>query len=339
MINGFEIFGISVKFYGILMAVGFIVGLIFAIKFAKLKGYPSSLPFDLILIVFPSAIIGARINYVLFTLDRGWTFLEILQIWNGGLMIYGGVLFAVGAIAIYCAVKKISLVKVLDMLAPCLIIGQAIGRWGNFFNQEAYGSLITNPAFQWFPFGVYIESSNFTPTAQDQVFSAFGTTSIDGAWFNATFFYESMWCLIGFILLYFIYTKTKKSGLTTASYFVFYGIERFFVEMIRTDSLYLGPIKISVLISLILIVSGLIWLLLIFLKSGIKKSSNKFVEASSGKTLSLDDLEELDTNLKQNEINNEQTEVLNETKENIKPDQNDSIIDKSSSSGNQTNNN
>lgn len=266
LINGFEIFGVSIKFYGILMALAFIIGLVFAIKFAKQKGYSSSLPYDLILIVFPSAIVGARLNYVLFTLDRGWTFLEVLQIWNGGLMIYGGVLFAVGAIAIYCAVKKISFVKILDMLAPCLILGQAIGRWGNFFNQEAYGALITNPSFQWFPFGVYIEKSHFTSEATKQVLDAFGTTAVEGAWFNATFFYESMWCLIGFVLLYFIYTKTNKVGLTTASYFVFYGIERFFVEMLRTDSLYLGPIKISVLISLLLVVSGIVWLAIMFAK-------------------------------------------------------------------------
>ncbi|MGN1213125.1 MAG: prolipoprotein diacylglyceryl transferase [Christensenellales bacterium] len=266
LINGFEIFGVSIKFYGILMALAFIIGLVFAIKFAKQKGYASSLPYDLILIVFPSAIVGARLNYVLFTLDRGWTFLEVLQIWNGGLMIYGGVLFAVGAIAIYCAVKKISFVKILDMLAPCLILGQAIGRWGNFFNQEAYGALITNPSFQWFPFGVYIEKSHFTSEATKQVLDAFGTTAVEGAWFNATFFYESMWCLIGFVLLYFIYTKTNKAGLTTASYFVFYGIERFFVEMLRTDSLYLGPIKISVLISLLLVVSGIVWLAILFAK-------------------------------------------------------------------------
>lgn len=293
-----NIFGLEVKYYGILMAAAFIVGLIFAIVFTKKKGYKKSLPFDLLLIVFPSAIIGARLCYVLFNWGDGWTFVEILQIWNGGLMIYGGVGFAVISIAIYCAIKKIKLVSILDMLAPCLILGQAIGRWGNYFNQEAYGALIVDPKYQWFPFGVFIERSHFTQEATNQVVKAFGSVSVDGAWFNATFFYESMWCLIGFILLYFIFTKTKRLGLTTATYFVFYGVERLLVELIRTDSLYIGTVKVSVLISIALVASGLVWLTILAIKKpNSKKASGGLsgaVEVSSGQSLSLEDLEDLD---------------------------------------------
>lgn len=283
MISGFTIFGIEIRFYGILIMLAFIVGLILAIRFCKQKGYDENLPYALILIVFPSAIIGARINYVLFTLDKGWTFLEVLQIWHGGLMIYGGIIFSVVAIAIYCAIKKISFFAVLDMLAPILILGQAIGRWGNFFNQEAYGSLITNPSFQWFPFGVWIEKSHFTTEASNQVIEFFGNTNVDGAWFNATFFYESMWCLGGFFLLYFLFKKTNKKGLCTATYLAYYGLERFFVEMIRTDSLYLGSVKISVLISGLIFATGagyLIYLLIkhIINKKKIKSEKEKMVE-------------------------------------------------------------
>ena len=278
LIDGFSLFGVQIKFYGVLMAVAFIIGLILASKFAKYKGYDSNLPYDLLMIVFPSAIIGARLNYVLFTLDNGWTFVEILQIWNGGLMIYGGIIFAVIAIAIYCLVKKINIISVLDMLAPCLILGQAIGRWGNFFNQEAYGSLITNEKLQWFPFGVYIDNSHFTNEAKQQLLQFFGNTDMAGAWFNATFFYESIWCLAGFFLLYFLFKKTNKIGLTTATYFVFYGIERFFVEMLRTDSLYLGSIKISVLISLCLVIAGTIWLTVLLVKSHKEKKAKMSVE-------------------------------------------------------------
>lgn len=265
-IYGINIFGLEIRFYGILMATAFVVGLFVVRKLCKMKGFDENMPYDLLLIVFPSAIVGARINYVLFTLDRGWTFAEILSIWHGGLMIYGGVLFSVVAIWIYCHCKKISFLSVIDMLAPVLILGQAIGRWGNFFNQEAYGSLITNPAFQWFPFGVYIENSNFTPEAREQVAKAFGGSAVEGAWFNATFFYESLWCAIGFVLLYLIYTKTNKKGLCVATYFAYYGFERFFVEMLRTDSLYLGNIKISVLVSAILFVAGICWLLAMYIK-------------------------------------------------------------------------
>ena len=256
LISGFKIFGLEIKFYGILMASAFVIGLFLAMKYCKQKGYSENIPYELLIIVFPTAIVGARLNYVLFTLsERTWSFVDILSIWHGGLMIYGGVIFSVIAIAIYCHFKKISFVAILDMLAPILILGQAIGRWGNFFNQEAYGSLITNSSFQWFPFGVYIENSHFTTAASQQVADFYGTTAIDGVWFNATFFYESIWCLGGFFLLHFLFKKTKQKGLCTATYLAYYGFERFFVEQLRTDSLYIGSVRVSVLIS------GLIFLL------------------------------------------------------------------------------
>ena len=269
-ISGFNLFGLEIKFYGILMASAFVVGLLLAIRYCKQKGYDENLPYELLLVVFPSAIVGARINYVLFTLsERSWSFVEVLEIWHGGLMIYGGILFAVIALLIFCYFKKINVVDVFDMLAPILILGQAIGRWGNFFNQEAYGSLITNTNLQWFPFGVYIESSHFTETARQQVIEAFGSVE-QGAWFNATFFYESIWCLGGFFLLHYVFKKVKQRGLCTAIYLAYYGIERMFVEMIRTDSLYLGSVKISVLISAIILALGVGILIYLIIKNKIQ---------------------------------------------------------------------
>lgn len=266
LINGFTLFGLEIRFYGILMASAFIVGLFIVMYFCKKKGYSSNLPYDLILIVFPSAIVGARLNYVLFTPELNWTFAKVFKIWEGGLMIYGGILFAVIAIAIYCLIKKINFVSILDLIAPVLILGQAIGRWGNFFNQEAYGSLITNPSFQWFPFGVYIENAHFTDAARSQLVEAYGSSTMSGAWFNATFFYESLWCLIGFVLLYFIFTKSNKKGFVTATYLTFYGFERFFVEQLRTDSLYLGSMRVSVLISAIIFLFGAGYLTYLLIK-------------------------------------------------------------------------
>ena len=279
IISGFSIFGLEIKFYGILMASAFVIGLFLAIKLCKQKGYSENIPYELLIIVFPTAIVGARLNYVLFTLsERTWSFVEILSIWHGGLMIYGGVIFSVIAIAIYCYFKKISFVAILDMLAPILILGQAIGRWGNFFNQEAYGSLITNPALQWFPFGVYIESEHFTQNAIQQVVDFFGTSNVAGAWFNATFFYESIWCLGGFFLLYFTYKKTNQKGLCTAIYLAYYGFERFFVEMIRTDSLYLGSVRVSVLISAIIFLLGIGLLIYFMIKNYKAKKQSKTIE-------------------------------------------------------------
>lgn len=276
LIDGFSIFGLQVKFYGILMATAFIVGLFLAIRFCKHKGYNENLPYTLILIIFPSAVVGARLNYVLFTPHLNWTLAKILSIWEGGLMIYGGIIFAVVAIGIFCYIKKINFVDVLDMLAPILILGQAIGRWGNFFNQEAYGSLITNPSFQWFPFGVWIEYEHFTTEATKQLVDAYGTSNVAGAWFNATFFYESLWCLGGFFLLHFVFKKTNIRGLCTATYVSYYGIERFFVEMIRTDSLYLGSVKISVLISGLIFAFGVAYLTYLLIKN---KKQKKMTES------------------------------------------------------------
>ena len=128
----------------------------------------------------------------------------------------------------------------LDVCAPCLILGQALGRWGNFFNQEAYGNLITNESLQWFPFGVWIESEN--------------------AWFQATFFYESLWNFIGFGLLLLTHKKSKHVGSSTAMYLIWYGLGRTWIEGLRSDSLYIGTssIRVSQLLSIMLVLVGVI---------------------------------------------------------------------------------
>ena len=137
----------------------------------------------------------------------------------------------------------------MDICVPSLILGQALGRWGNFFNQEAYGNMIANPNYQWFPFAVWIEDEN--------------------AWFQATFFYESLWNSIGFVLLMFAYYKTKQTGTTTAGYLVWYGIGRTWIEGLRTDSLYIGSsgIRVSQLLSMLLVVAGIVILIVNIHKS------------------------------------------------------------------------
>ena len=268
--SGFKVFGLEIKFYGITMALAYAVALIVCIALCKKKKYDENLPYKLLLIAFPLAVIGGRLGYVIFD-NRTWTFAEILDIRSGGLMLYGGVLLALVGMLIYAWVKKINPLKLFDLIAPCLVLAQAIGRWGNFFNQEAYGNLITNSSMQWFPFGVYIESGHFTNEALEQVVSAYGS-GVSGAWFYATFFYESLCCVLTFITLYLVYKKTNKVGLTTALYLVLYATERLLVEGIRTDSLYLGStgIRISQLISIIMMICGgayLFYLLLMHLKN------------------------------------------------------------------------
>jgi len=249
-VDGFLIFGLEIKFYGLIMAFAMLLGVLLACKLAKKKGIKSDDIFMLALIVLPCAVVGARLYYCFFY-EYNYSFLEIFNIKQGGLAIYGGVIGGVIGIVIFALIKKDwKIVFVLmDICAPCLILGQALGRWGNFFNQEAYGNIITNPNLQWFPFGVWIESEN--------------------AWFQATFFYESLWNAIGFVILLFTYFKTEQTSTTTAVYLVWYGLGRTWIEGLRSDSLYIGTsgIRVSQLLSVLLIVVGLVVLTINIYKS------------------------------------------------------------------------
>lgn len=239
MIDGFTIFGQYIKFYGLLIALAFVFGVVLVNYFAKRKGFNKDLAYDMILVIFPLAIIGARLYYVAFS-GRSWTLSEILAINNGGLAIYGGIIASIMGLFVYAKIKKISFLNLLDIGSPALIIGQAIGRWGNFFNQEAFGPVITNPSLQWFPYGVFIEANQ--------------------AWHMATFFYESFWNIIGFALLTYIYLKTDKKGLTASLYLIYYGLGRALIEGLRTDSLYIAnsTIRVSQALSMGLILLGIV---------------------------------------------------------------------------------
>ena len=239
-VDGFTIFGLEIKFYGFIMALSMLLGVLLACKLAKKKGIKSDDIFMLALIVLPCAVVGARLYYCFFY-EYNYSFWEIFNIKQGGLAIYGGVIGGVIGVVVFALIKKDWKIMfvLMDIAAPCLILGQALGRWGNFFNQEAYGNLITNPNLQWFPFGVWIESEN--------------------AWFQATFFYESLWNAIGLVILLFTYYKTERTSTTTATYLVWYGLGRTWIEGLRTDSLYIGTtgIRVSQLLSVCLVVVGL----------------------------------------------------------------------------------
>lgn len=239
--DGFSIGGVEIKFYGIIMALSMLLGVILACKLAKKKGIKSDDIFLLALIVLPCAVVGARLYYCIFY-EYSYSFKELFNLRQGGLAIYGGVIGGVIGIIIFALIKKDFkiILTLLDVCAPCLILGQALGRWGNFFNQEAYGNLITKKSLMWFPFGVFIESEN--------------------AWYQATFFYESVWNLIGLGLLLIIYNKSRYTGTTVASYLIWYGLGRTWIEGLRSDSLFIGNsgIRVSQLLSIILIVVGIV---------------------------------------------------------------------------------
>lgn len=234
--NSVEVFGYSVRYYGILIALGVLLGSVLAMKREKRLGLPGDTVIDLVLVCVPAAIICARLYYVIFEWDqfRG-NLLSIFNLRGGGLAIYGGLIGAFGAGAAYCRIKKLNFLKLADMVAPSIALGQAVGRWGNFFNQEAYGVAITAPALQFFPAGVFIQA--------------------DQTWHCATFFYESAWCLALCVFLLAAHRRGffRRTGDTIMWYAMLYGLERAIVEGLRTDSLYLGPLRVSQALSILLI--------------------------------------------------------------------------------------
>jgi len=234
----FYIFGKPVYWYGIIIASGVLLGIYLAMRYANRLGYDQDMIIDFCLLAIPLAIIGARLYYVVFS----WEYYsknpgDIIKIWEGGLAIYGAVIGGIISAIIFARWRKIDFWELCDIAAPSLILGQALGRWGNFFNQEAYGYAVNNPAWQWFPAAVYIEAN--------------------AQWHMATFFYESMWNFIVFFFLLFYRKRRKRKGEVFLLYLILYSIGRVVIEGLRTDSLYLGPFRVSQLLSGILILVGI----------------------------------------------------------------------------------
>ena len=237
--NLFGIEGFDIAWYGVIIGIGMMIATGIASYRAVKAGYKSDLIIDFILFAIPIGIVCARLYYVAFEWEYyAGDLAKILAIREGGLAIYGGVIGGITTAIVFAKVNKFPLLKLLDFVMPSLALGQAIGRWGNFTNQEAFGNLITNPKLQFFPYGVYIDRLE--------------------EWHQATFFYESMANITLFILMMLIVKKVKKDGWMLATYFMGYGCIRFFVEGLRADSLYLIPgLRVSQMLSAILILLGL----------------------------------------------------------------------------------
>lgn len=240
---------IQIYWYSIFIFIGMLVACFLIYKEAKKRGIEEDFLVNLTFNTIIIGIIGARLYYVLFNfsyyLDNP---VEIFQIWNGGLAIHGGIIAGLLFIIYYCKKHEVSLWKILDIIVVGLIIAQAIGRWGNFFNSEAYGSITT---------AAHLKSLGIPQFIIDGMY-------ILGEYRQPTFFYESVWCLFGFLAMLIIRQyKYLKIGQLTSFYLIWYGIIRFIIEAMRTDSLMLGPLKMAQLVSLVFIVSGII----IFIKS------------------------------------------------------------------------
>lgn len=244
----FTIFGLDIAYYGLIIAIGMGVGVFLACKNAKYRGLKSDDIIILACYVLPLSIICARIYYVLFSLDQFTSFWQIFEIWKGGMAIYGGVIGGAIGVMLYCLIHKKNFLDVADVVVPSLILGQAIGRWGNFFNQEAYGYFIKSESARWFPIGVYIEDCN------QAVCNCGGS-----GWHLATFFYESIWNLAVFVMLLLLLrkNKTRLRGSLMCLYLIGYGAGRVWIEGLRTDSLYLGVLRVSQFLSILLILFGI----------------------------------------------------------------------------------
>ncbi len=232
----FQIFGQNIYWYGILISAGILLGIILAMRNAKIFGLDQDAIVDLALLVIPLAIVGARLYYVVFEWDQYKdNLIDIINIRKGGLAIYGGVIGGVIGGLIFARRKKLDFWNLADICAPSLILGQAIGRWGNYINQEAYGKFVGNPEWQWFPAAVFIEKAD------------------PPGWYMATFFYESFWNFIVFFILMSYRKHRKKTGEVFLLYLILYSAGRFFIEGLRTDSLYIGSIiRVSKLLSAVL---------------------------------------------------------------------------------------
>ncbi|MBR2674973.1 MAG: prolipoprotein diacylglyceryl transferase [Mogibacterium sp.] len=227
----FEIAGFEIRWYGILIATGMLLAVLISCKRAYYHGIEAEAVLDACLWILPIGVIGARVYYVLFNLKYYDSFAEAVNIRAGGLAIHGGLIFGALTAILFCRYKKIYPLNLLDLIIPTTALAQSIGRWGNFFNGEAHGGP-TN-----LPWGIVV----------------------DGVKVHPTFLYESIWCLLLFVALsYFDKNKRKAHGQTFALYCIFYSVERFFVEALRTDSLMIGPFKQAQVISLCAIAFGIL---------------------------------------------------------------------------------
>lgn len=229
----FYIFGISVRWYGVLIGCGMLLAIILAGYFCKYRDLSYDSLLDIVLISLPIGIIGARLYYVVFQFDEYRdNLINIFNIRLGGLAIHGGIIFGVISAFIIARHKKINFLKFADVAAPSIIIAQAIGRWGNFFNSEAHGGPVSYDFIRHFPY--FIQQG----------------MHINGVYYQPTFLYESIWDFTVFIILIIILRKSKKTGIVFFTYLGMYSIGRFFIEGLRTDSLMLGPLRAAQLVSL-----------------------------------------------------------------------------------------
>ena len=240
----FFVFGREIYFYGVIIALGFVLGILYCARRAPEFGIRSDDVYDMMIWMIPLSILGARLYFVLFQAEYYLAHpAEILAVWEGGLAIYGGIISGVLVAFIFCRVRHIAFPAMLDVMSFGVLIGQALGRWGNFFNREAFG-------------------------AETEIFCRMGLTAPDGTtiFVHPTFLYESLWNLLGlvFLIRFSRSDRRRYKGQIALMYFFWYGLGRSWIEGLRSDSLYLAHtgIRVSQLLSILIVcVSGIILLI------------------------------------------------------------------------------
>lgn len=234
---------IQIYWYSVILFIAFLIGGFLALNESKRWKISEDFMINLFFYLIPIALIGARLYYVLFNIEYySNDIISIFKIWEGGLAIHGGIIVSLIFIIFYTKKYKVSTLRITDILVVSLIIGQAIGRWGNFMNGEAYGPATTLSFLQNLHLPEFIING----------------MNIGGTYYHPTFLYESLWCLIGFIILLILRrNKYTKIGMPTSFYLVWYGIGRFLVEGLRQDSLMFSNIRVAQLVSLVFIVVGI----------------------------------------------------------------------------------
>ena len=252
----FKVFGLTVRWYGLLICIGMILAIVYIISRTKIEKIKTDDFIDIAIFTIIFGVIGARIYYVLFELDnyivKGdvWaTLKKMVAIWEGGIAIYGALIAGFITVLVCCRIKKLRFAAVLDAVAPGVMIGQIIGRWGNFVNMEAFGTETDLPWRMWL--------------------------SADNICHHPTFLYESLWNLDGFILIAVFYKKKKFHGNVFLFYMTWYGFGRMFIEGLRTDSLYVmnTDIRISQVVGFVTFVTGLVLMIINLVK--VKKNNSE----------------------------------------------------------------
>lgn len=252
--------GITVYWYGIIIALGIVLAFSYFLwRATKFEHIREDDCYNLALFTVPIAIVGARLLYVITNPEKYDSLWSALSIWNGGIAIYGAIIFGALTVVVFSKVKKIMVLRLLDAVSPAVMIGQIMGRWGNFFNGEAYG---WSEGVEKLPWRMQLEGAYRT-----EIIDGIKTkVSVD--FVHPTFLYESLWNILGFVIINLIYKKKKFNGQAFLMYVTWYGLGRGFIELLRTDSLYIfETIKLNSVIGFVTFIAGAAGLIFLYIKS------------------------------------------------------------------------